>query len=106
MSHWESGQESDPDAMGHTRGKKIIFKVVTIVCDIHVPSQAQMGHVHEMNKHKLSSGVLAVISQDWVGVPDGATSLMVMAHAYGVTAMGSLCNGLITEGGSIFFRGC
>lgn len=71
-----------------------------------MPFQAQMGHVHELNKHKLSSEVLAVIPQDWVGVPDGTTSLMVMAHAYRVTAMGSLCNGLITEGGSIFFRGC
>lgn len=55
----------------------------------HLITKAQTGHVHEINRHKLSSGVLAVIPQDGVGVPDGAMSLMVMAHAYGVTVMGS-----------------
>lgn len=48
-----------------------------------------MGHVLEINKHKLSSGVLAVVPQDWMGIPDGAMSLMVTARAYGVTVMGS-----------------
>lgn len=67
----------------------------------HLITKAKMGHVHEINRHKLCSGVLAVIPQDWVGVPDGA-----IAHAYGVTVMGSLRDVPITEGGSIFFTGC